>query len=110
VIGIIIGVLSTGLYFSKKSPRLIVAPNKDYYQQKAVHLLELDKTQLKQFENPINIFSEKAYLIEKESNLKMYSTLDSLYKELKPALTEEQKDKLEKRLNRINSKIIKQEN
>lgn len=107
VIGIIIGVLTTGVYFNKKSPRLIVAPNKEYFQQKAVRLLKLDNTQLKQFESSLNKFSEKAFSIEEESNLKMYNTLDSLYIELKPALTQEQKDKFEKRLTRINSIINK---
>jgi len=106
-IGIIIGVLSTGVYFNKKSPRLIVAPNKDYFQQKAVRLLKLDNAQLKQFENSLNKFSERAYSIEKESNFKMYSTLDSLYIELKPALSIEQRDKFEKKLTHINSLISK---
>jgi MFS superfamily sulfate permease-like transporter len=107
VIGIIIGVLTSGVYYSKKSPRLIVAPNKEYFQQKAVRLLKLDSAQLKQFENSLNKFSEKAYLIEKESNFKMYNTLDSLYTELKPALTTEQKEKFEKKLSNINTLISK---
>jgi MFS superfamily sulfate permease-like transporter len=107
VIGIVIGVLTSSVYFNKRIPRLIVAPNKDYFQQKAVRLLELDNAQLKKFESSLNKFSERAYSIENENNLKMYNTLDSLYIELKPALTSEQKDKFEKRLTRINSIIIK---
>jgi len=107
VIGIIIGVLSTGVYFNKKSPRLIVATNKDYFQQKAVRLLKLDNAQLKQFENSLNKFSERAYSIEKESNFKMYNTLDSLYIELKPALSNEQRDKFEMQL--IKGKVFTNE-
>ena len=107
VIGMVIGILTSNVYFSRKIPRLIVAPNKDYFQQKAVRLLDLNNAQLKQFESSLNKFSERAFTIENESNSKMYNTLDSLYIELKPALTPEQKDKFEKRLTRINSVIIK---
>jgi hypothetical protein len=107
VIGIVIGVLASGIYFNKKSNRLIVAPTKEYFKQKAVHLLKLDEAQLKQFDNSLDKFSDKAYFIEKDNNFKMYNALDSLYIELKPALTQEQKDKFEKRLTHINSAISK---
>ena len=107
IIGIIIGVFTSSIYFNKRSNHLIMAPNKDNFKQKAIHLLKPDEKQLKQFDNSLNKFSEKIYLIEKDNNNRMYNTLDSLYIELKPALTPEQKDKFEKRLTHINSIISK---
>jgi hypothetical protein len=107
VIGITIGVLTSGIFFNKKSNRLIVEPDKEYFKQKALNLLKPDDRQLIQFESALNKFSDKAYFIEKDNNLKMYNALDSLYIELKPALTPEQKEKFEKRLTRINSVISK---
>jgi hypothetical protein len=107
LIGIAIGFLTSSVYFNKKGSHLIVAPNKDYFKQKAVHLLKLDEAQHKQFDSSLDKFSEKAYLIEKENNFNMYNTLDSLYLELKPALTQDQKEKFEKRLEKINLLITK---
>jgi MFS superfamily sulfate permease-like transporter len=107
IIGIVIGILSSGLFFNKKSNRLIVAPTKDFFKQKAVHLIKPDDKQLMQIESSVNKFSEKMYLLEKENNSKIYNNIDSLYIEIKPALTQEQKDKFEKRLNHINSEISK---
>jgi hypothetical protein len=107
LIGIGIGVLSSGFYFNKKSSRMIVAPTKDFFKQKAMRLLRPDDKQLMQIESTINKFSDKAFLLEKDNNLKMYNALDSLYIELKPVLTQEQKDKFEKRLTHINSVITK---
>jgi hypothetical protein len=107
IIGIAIGAMSSGLFFHKKDNRMIVAPTKDYFKQKAMHLLKPDDKQLMQIESSINKFSEKAFLFEKDNNLKMYNALDSLYIELKPVLTQEQKDKFEKRLTHLNSVITK---
>jgi hypothetical protein len=107
IIGIVIGVLTSEIYFNKKSNRLIVVPTKEYFKQKAIHLLKLDEVQLKLFDNSLDKFSDKAYFIEKDNNLKMYNALDSLYIELKPAFTPEQKDRFEKRLTHINSIISK---
>lgn len=106
VIGIVIGILSSG-FFYKKNNRLIVAPNKDFYRQKIVRLLKPDETQLKQLDNPINNFSERIYTLQKDNNNKLYNVYDSLYKEIKPSLSQEQKDKFEKRLNHINAEISK---
>lgn len=107
VIGIVIGVLTSGIFFNKKNSRLITAPTKEYFNQKALNLLKPDERQLIQFEGAINKFSDKAYLIEKDNNFKMYNALDSLYIELKPALSQEQRERFEKRLTRINSIISK---
>lgn len=107
IIGIIIGLLSSGLFFHKKINRMIVSPNKEFFKQKVIRLLKPGEIQLRQLDSSINKFSEKMYLLEKENNSKMYNTIDSLYKELKPALTEEQSDKFEKRLTHINSEISK---
>lgn len=105
IIGIAIGILSSNILFHKRSNQLIVAPTKNYFKQKAIHLLKPDDAQLKQFDSSLNKFSDKAYLIEKDNNYKMYNTLDSLYIELKPALTPEQKEKFEKRQTHIHSII-----
>lgn len=107
IIGIVIGVLAPGLFYSKRSNKLIVAPTKDYFKQKAIHLIKIDEEQLKQFDSSLNKFSERAYLIEMDNNRKMYNALDSLFIELKPALTPEQKDRFEKKLTHINSIITK---
>jgi hypothetical protein len=107
IIGIAIGFLASNYYLHKKGNRLIVEPTKEYFREKAIRLLKLDETQIKQFESTLTKFSDKAYNIEKENNVKMYNTLDSLYIELKPALTPEQTERFEKRLSKIKSVISK---
>ncbi|HEY5125260.1 MAG TPA: hypothetical protein VIK14_16135 [Ignavibacteria bacterium] len=107
IIGSVIGTLTSGIFFNKRSNHLIVAPTTDYFKQKVINLLKPDEEQLKLFDNSLNKFSDRAYLIEKDNNDKMYNTLDSLYIELKPALTPEQKDKLEKKIIYIYSIIEK---
>jgi hypothetical protein len=107
IIGIVIGTLTSGIFFNKRINHLIVAPTTDCFKQKVINLLKPDEEQLKLFDNSLNKFSDRAYLIEKDNNDKMYNTLDSLYIELKPALTPEQKDKLEKKLIYIYSIIEK---
>lgn len=107
IIGIVIGLLSSNMFFNKKSNRFFVEPSKEHFKQKAVHLIKPDEAQLRQIENSISKFSDKMYLIERENNLKMYNTIDSFYIEIKPVLTQEQKEKFEKRLSRFNSIISK---
>jgi hypothetical protein len=107
IIGIVIGTLASYFFFGKKNSRLIVEPSKEYFREKAMRLIRPDEAQIKQFESALTKFSDKAYNIEKENNVKMYNTLDSLYLELKPALTPEQTERFEKRLSKIKSVISK---
>jgi hypothetical protein len=107
LIGIIIGALAMSIFTHRRWKSFSEPPTKERFIQKTTHLIDPDETQLKQIKPIIEKYSEKAYVLVKENSNQMFATFDSLYTELKPFLNDNQKQKFEKKINKLKSEQCK---
>jgi len=107
VIGIIIGGVFMGIFTHHKWKTFSEPPTKEKFVQRTIHMIDPDEAQLNQIKPIIDKYSEKAYTFSKENMNLMSANFESLYSELKPFLTDKQKQKFENRINHIKSEIGK---
>ncbi|MCE1166284.1 MAG: hypothetical protein LWX07_12875 [Bacteroidetes bacterium] len=106
-IGIVIGALSMGIYSHKRMNIYSEIPPVEDIKRRYIKTIEPDATQLNTIGPILDRYSANAYNTMKESQTKMYLLNEYLYNELKPILNETQKEKFEKRINRIKTRIGK---
>lgn len=99
IIGIIIGTIgSTILRRNLMEERAARFKTAEGFTNRLIHVIEPDSSQKKAIEKILFEHHQQVQEISSDFHVQMKSKTDSLLKDLKPILTEEQYDRLEKRL------------
>jgi len=105
LMGILIGITAMSMFSEKNKKLYSEVPTIESIKQKVIQKLELDDAQIKQIEPFLNTYSAKASELTKEHLSQLLASFEIFYSESKPYLNEKQKEKFEKRINRLKSKI-----